>query len=102
MRHADFVNQGMLEHFVPGIQGKPAGDTKTGFEWACRYSLHFLKAYLKGDSRSLAVIEDSSNVNVPKGILTVERKTNLKAPPTARQLQAMVEENGVQSILCSL
>ena len=100
MRHADFVNQGMFEHFVPGIQGKALGDSKTGFEWACRYTLYFLKAHLNGESASLVILENSPDVNkVPAGVLTVERKENLAAPLTARALQAMIEQNGVQSVV---
>jgi dienelactone hydrolase len=100
MRHADFVNQGMFEHFVPGIDGKPAGDTRTGFEWACRYTLHFLKAYLKGDSQSLSMLSNSPEANgIPKGVLTVERKPDLKAPPSAGQLQTLIEGKGVQGLV---
>lgn len=100
MRHADFVNQGMLEHFVPGIQGKPSADTKTGFEWVCRYTLHFLNAYLKNDGPSLSFLENPPDtVGVPKGVLSIERLPNLKAPPSVRQLQAMVEDKGIESIV---
>ncbi|HVG32337.1 MAG TPA: hypothetical protein VM911_04630 [Pyrinomonadaceae bacterium] len=100
MRHGDFVNNGMLEHFVPGMQGKTAVDTKTGFEWVCRYALHFLKAYLKNESASLSFLDNSPEANgVPLGILTVDRKTALTAPPTAAQLQAMIEARGIQSVV---
>jgi tetratricopeptide (TPR) repeat protein len=99
MRHGDFTNYGMLEHFVPGILGKPSGDTKTGFEWVCRYALHFLKAYLKKDGESLTFLKNPPGLNeVPAGLVTVERKNNLDAPPDARQLQAMIEQKGIESI----
>jgi len=99
MRHGDFVNNGMLEHFVPGIQGKTAVDTKTGFEWVCRYALHFLKTYLKQESASLSFLENSPEKNgVPHRVLNVEIKTALAAPPTAGQLQAMIEARGVRSV----
>jgi dienelactone hydrolase len=100
MRHADFTNQGMFEHFVPGFDGKPVGDPKTGFEWVCRYTLAFLKSYLTGHSESSSVLDNPPEVNgVPAGLLTVDKKSNLKAPPTSRQLQAMIQEKGVQSVV---
>lgn len=95
-----FLNYGMIERFVPGIIGKPPGDTKTGFEWASRYCLHFLKAYLYGEGQSLAFLqsEPASNL-VPEGLLAVNLKKGLKSPPTLPELKRMVRASGFQSVV---
>ena len=96
MRHADFTNQGMLEHFIPGTQNKPPGDSKEGFEWVCRYALRFLNAYLKLDTRSLAFLDNAPDVNgAPNGTLTAETKRSLPLPPTPQELQSMINNRGI-------
>lgn len=99
MSEFHFLNYGMIERFVPGIIGKPPGDTKTGFEWASRYCLNFLKAYLYGDEQSLAFLRnDPSKNRVPEGLLTVNLKKGLTAPPTMPEIKAMIRENGFQAV----
>lgn len=97
LRHTDFVNYGMLEHLVPNIQGKPAGDSKTGFEWVCRFTLQFLNAYLKTDRESRAVLDNPASGN--ETIFTAQIKEGLQPPPSAQQLRAMIEERGVGSVV---
>ena len=100
MRHADFTNTGMLEHLMPGTKNKPSGDSKLGFEWACRYALHFLNAYLKVNSSSLAFLENAPDRNrVPNGILTAETKTSLPLPPSPQELLSMIQKTGIASVV---
>ncbi|HEX6732315.1 MAG TPA: acyl-CoA thioester hydrolase/BAAT C-terminal domain-containing protein [Pyrinomonadaceae bacterium] len=100
MRHADFTNQGMLEHFVPGTKDKPEGDSKTGFEWVCRYVNYFLDAYLKLDPRGIRFMENRPEDNrVPRGTLTIDRRQSLEAPPSVQQLQSMIEGQGIKSVI---
>ena len=100
MRHADFTNQGMLEHFIPSTRDRPQGDSKQGFEWVCRYALRFLNAYLKIDNSSLVFLENAPDVNgVPNGILTAETKRGLPLPPTPQELQSMIEKTGIGSVV---
>lgn len=75
MRHADFISYGMLEHFVPKIWGNSPGDTKAGFEWVCRFTLHFLKVYLKKNVKSKKFLKNSPDENgIPPGLLSVKKK----------------------------
>ena len=97
LRHTDFVNYGMLEHLVPNIQGKPTGDSKSGFEWVCRFTLRFLNAYLKADRESRVLLDNPANGN--ETIFTAQTKESLQPPPTAAQLRAMIEEKGVGSVV---
>lgn len=100
MRHADFTNQGMLEHFIPGTKNQASGDSKQGFEWTCRYALHFLNAHLKLDTSSVAFLENAPDINrVPNGILTAETKRSLPLPPTSQELQSMIEKSGIGSVV---
>ncbi|HLA11918.1 MAG TPA: hypothetical protein VJ023_15130 [Pyrinomonadaceae bacterium] len=100
MRHRDFTNIGMFEHFVPNISGKPGGNTKIGFEWVSRYALDFLRTYLGGDRESLEFLQNSPERNgAPPGLFTVERKARLNPPPSSSQLQAMIEGKGIQSVV---
>jgi hypothetical protein len=100
MSEFHFLNYGMLETFVPGVIGRAPGDTKTGFEWASRYVLHFLKAQLEGVPASREFLERSPAGNqVPDGILIASKKTALKAPPTLAELKAMIGRQGVQGVV---
>ena len=100
LRHTDFVNYGMLEYFVPNIQGKPSGDTKTGFEWVCRYTLRFLNAYLKVDRESRLLLDSLAKANSGReAILIADIKENVQPPPTVQQLRALIEEKGVGSVV---
>lgn len=96
MRHADFTNQGMLEHFIPSTKNAPPGDSKQGFEWMCRYALRFLNLYLKDDLRSLVFLVNVPDANgVPNGVLTAETKKGLQLPPTPQALQSWIETSGI-------
>jgi len=100
MSEFHFLNYGMLETFVPGIIGRAPGDTKTGFEWAGRYVLHFLKAQLEGVPASREFLERSPAANqVPGGVVVASKKPGLKAPPTLAELKAMIRRKGVQSVV---
>ena len=100
MSEFHFLNYGMLERFSREIIGKPPGDTKAGFEWASMYVLNFLKAYLNKDARGLAFLHSSPEVNaVPRGLLSVQTKTGLRAPPTLPELKAMIRKGGVQTMV---
>lgn len=95
-----FLNYGMIERFVPGIIGKPPGDTKAGFEWASQYCLHFLKAYLYGEGQSLAFLQsDPAKTQVPEGLLAVSLKKGLTPPPTLPELKRMIRASGFQSVV---
>ncbi|HEX8139621.1 MAG TPA: hypothetical protein VF544_18825 [Pyrinomonadaceae bacterium] len=96
-----FLNYGMIERFVPGIIGKPPGDTKLGYEWASRYCLHFLKAYLKGEAESLAFLRNEPARNlVPEGLrLSMTLKKGLAPPPTMPEIKVMIREKGFESVV---
>jgi dienelactone hydrolase len=100
MRHGDFVAYGMFEQFVPKMFGESPGDTKTGFEWVCRYSLRFLQAYLSNDMQGLAFLQRSPAANeVPEGILTMSVKPGLPNPPTTREIKALLETGGIKKLV---
>lgn len=95
-----FLNYGMMEKFVPGIIGTPPGDTKAGFEWASRYCLHFLKAYLNGEPASMEFLRNEPSKNlVPENLLAVSLKKELTSPPTLTQLKAMIQKDGIGSLI---
>lgn len=95
-----FLNYGMIERYVPGIIGKPPGDTKAGFEWANRYCLNFLKAYLYADEQAQAFLRNDPSKNlVPEGLLTVNFKKALTAPPTLPELKSIIREGGFQRVV---
>lgn len=65
-----FLNNGMIESILPGIIGKPPGDVKTGYEWASRYVLNFLKFALAGDTSAKQFLLNSASDNgINSGIL---------------------------------
>ncbi len=99
MRHGDFGGYGMLEQFVPKILGESPGDTKTGFEWVCRYTLNFLEASLNNDARGLTFLQRAAELNgAPKELLSVTVKASLQAPPLTRELQALLESGGIERL----
>lgn len=99
MSEFHFLNYGMLEAFVPGVIGRAPGDTKTGFEWASRYVLHFLKAQLEAARVSREFLEQSPAANqVPDGVVVASKKPGLKAPPTLAELKTMIRRDGIQSV----
>lgn len=100
MRHGDFVAYGMLEQFVPRMFGESPGDTRSGFEWVCRYSLSFLQAYLKRDRQGLNFLHRSPDQHgVPKDLLTVSVREGLPEPPTSSELKAMLEREGIKGLV---
>ena len=73
---------------------------RSGFEWASLYVLNFLNAYLNKDASGLAFLRSSPEVNgVPRGLLSVNTRNGLKAPPTLPELKAMIRKGGVQSLV---
>lgn len=95
-----FLNYGMFERFVPGIIGKPPGDTKAGFEWGSRYTLNFLQAHLKNDNQSLAFLRNLPSGNsVPQGLLSANVMAGLRPPPLTYELKAMIRREGIQSVV---
>lgn len=94
-----FLNYGMLERYIPNIIGPPPGDTKAGFEWAARYVLAFFDSQLKRDSESEAFLNNSPERNsVPNGLLTVDKKIGLKAPPKLGELKTMIRAGSIESL----
>lgn len=101
MRHADFTAHAVLETFLPGIQSEPPyGDAKTGYQWVCRYTLHFLKTYLKDDSLSNEFLNQPPEANgVPPGILTMVHRPGRTLPPDANQLLELLKTDGFGQLL---
>jgi hypothetical protein len=95
-----FLNYGMMERLVPGIIGQPPGDTKLGYEWASRYCLHFLKAYLKGERESLAfLLNEPARSRAPEGLFSMTFKKALTPPPTMPEVKAMIRQQGFESVV---
>jgi hypothetical protein len=88
MSEFHFLNFGMLERFAPNIIGKPPGDTKAGFEAACRSVLRFLggHATLDADGRWA-------------GLMTVRVVEGLPAPPTLVDLKAIFRARGAAGVV---
>jgi Platelet-activating factor acetylhydrolase, isoform II len=100
MRHSDFVAHGMLEQIVPKMFGESPGDTKSGFEWVCRYARSFLEGYLKNDPQGIAFLQRSPEINgVPKGLLTMSTKPGLPSPPTTSELRTILESQGFEKLV---
>jgi len=100
MRHSDFVGASMLEQFVPKMFGASPGDAKAGFEWANRYSLEFLKAYLKNDAQALAFLQEPADTNgAPKDLLSCSVKPRLLDPPTTREIKATLQSEGIKRLV---
>jgi hypothetical protein len=100
MRHGDFVGAAMLENFVPKMFGPSPADAKSGFEWANRYSLEFLKAYLKNDAQALDFLRRPLETNeVPQDLLSISVKPAVPPPPTTREIKAIIQGGGVQPLV---
>lgn len=100
MSEFHFLNYGMLEQFAPGIIGKAPGNTRLGFEWASRYVVNFLQAYLQGDAAAMDFLRASPEANrAPPGLLSVATMPPLRAPPTVAELKASIRREGIQSLV---
>jgi hypothetical protein len=100
MSEFHFLNYGMLERFAHGIIGKPPGNTHLGFEWASRYVLNFLKAYLTSDAAGLEFLRASPKENrAPPELLSVSVVQALRAPPTVAELKEVIQRDGIQSLV---
>ena len=100
MSEFHFLNYGMLERFVPGIIGRPPGDTKAGYEWAARYVLHFLKAYLKGDASAREFLRRAPEENgAPRGLAAASTKQASRPAPTLTELKALFRGGGMAGVV---
>jgi hypothetical protein len=98
MSEFHFLNYGTLERFAPGIIGKAPGDTKAGFEWACRAVLAFLRAHVGGDAGGLAFFSRPEANGAPQGLLVVTSKAALPPPPTLAELKGVFRARGVAGV----
>ena len=72
--------------------------TVLGYQAACDYTLDFLKAHLDGDSSRLSERMTQGTVAIAESLaVTAELLPAEKAPPTAEQLQAMLEDGEIDS-----
>ncbi|MCP5105743.1 MAG: hypothetical protein GY950_20310, partial [bacterium] len=70
-----------------------------GYTAACRYTLHFLDAYLKGvkeDGRGLVFLENSPEENrLPAGMLTLQVRKGIPYPPSEAEFFALGQTAGI-------
>lgn len=82
-----FLNYGIWEASMKGILGKAPGDTKTSFEAASSYVLHFLNTISKKDKYF--------PLNIDKNIATAAYKQAVPIPPSVKEIIASIERESV-------
>jgi hypothetical protein len=82
-----FLNFGIWEATMKGIIGKAPGDTKTSFEAASVYVLHFLNTVSKKDK--------FLPLNFDRSIAAATYKQAVPIPPSVKELIASIENEGV-------
>ncbi len=98
LRHFDFSMLGPISAFVPGFSGEVDGDPLAGHEWVCRYVRRFLDAFLGGDPGSRSFLERPPAENgAPPGLLAIERREALPAPPSESAFLDLMEEEGIEA-----
>jgi len=100
MRHGDFLSYGIFERLVSNILGPAPGDTKSGFEWVCRYVRHFLQGSLQGAAESLRFLANPPATNgVPAGLLSVERLPATRPPLSSVEVRTILDREGIDRLL---
>ncbi len=95
MTEFHFLNYGMLERFAPSVLGRSPGDTKTGFEWACRYVVAFLDATFGRRPSTPSILAPDT---APAAIAEVTIKPGFAPPPTIVELKSMIRSRGVVAV----
>jgi tetratricopeptide (TPR) repeat protein len=91
-RHFDLIAEGIFAGLIPDYTAeKPQHDTARFYEINCEYALHFLDGYLKGDAKGIQFLANKPDANgIPQGLMTVEFKKALKAPPREWEIANMI------------
>ncbi len=98
LRHFDFSMLGPISAFVPGFSGAVEGDPLAGHEWICRYVRRFFDAFLAGDPESRSFLERPPADNgAPAGLLAIERREALPAPPSESAFLELMDEEGIEA-----
>jgi hypothetical protein len=90
-----FINFGNLETLVPGIIGKPPGDTAAGFAQAADYIRDFLQSTLKRDSaarQGLTAAPESRGILA--GDVIARDLSALPEPLSYHEIRAMIGRDG--------
>ncbi len=95
-----YLNFGVWEKTMPGIVGPAPGNTKTGFEWAMKYTLNFLEWHLKQKESGRIFFDKSPAQNgVPAGVVEYTFKPRYEIPPTEAELENIKQTAGFAAML---
>jgi tetratricopeptide (TPR) repeat protein len=70
-------------------------EVNQGYEFACRYVLYFLNAYMNDDKQALAFLQSRPEQNgVPAHQITKRAKVGLKKPPSLQEFALLLKQSG--------
>jgi hypothetical protein len=91
MREFFFLNYGTLDAIVPGIIGKPPGNTVLGVRLAGEYIVRFLEAYLRDSAAARRDLASAPEVlGIAPGNVSVHHRAALPEPKAYHELRAMI------------
>jgi hypothetical protein len=91
-----FINYGNLEALVPGIIGKPPGDTAAGFGYGADYVRDFLGATLRADAASRRQLASTPEARgIPAGDVLSRELQALPEPLSYHEIRAMITRDGI-------
>jgi hypothetical protein len=68
--HMNFTSIGMVAGVMPGFLKSIEPNAKLGYETICRYTLHFLDAYIKDKRKDLRFLQNTAQENnLPSGFI---------------------------------
>jgi hypothetical protein len=68
--HMNFTAIGMVAGVMPGFLKSIEPNAKLGYETICRYTLHFLNAYIKDERKDLRFLQNTAQENnLPAGFI---------------------------------
>ena len=70
-------------------------EVNQGYEFACRYVLNFLNAYMKDDKQAFAFLQNKPEKNgIAAHQITRLAKVGLKSPPSLKEFARLLRESG--------
>jgi alpha/beta superfamily hydrolase len=98
MDHADYSAYGMLWSGLIRPTAPGAASRVSGYAVMGRYVQQFLDAFVKQRASAVAFLDRAPEGNaVPPGLLAVERRSALPAPPTEGEFVGLLLRQGVDS-----
>ncbi len=95
-----FLNYGPWESVMPGILGKPPGETKKSYEYVFSYIVNYLDWQLKNnDGAEVEFKKPPQQKGFEAELIQYSFKAKTDIPPSASELETRWQKNGIHEII---